>query len=66
MIRSGIEIRCERCGTHAFYMNDGPVSPSTAMDSDGWDVRLGKDLCCECVENFDAMVEKFMNEIIFK
>lgn len=65
MIRSGIECRCDRCGLIKFYSN-GVLSTDAQMTGDGWEKRLNHFLCCECVAYFDAMVEKFMNEIIYK
>lgn len=62
----GVECRCDRCGTHKFYNVDCLINPVLAIEMDGWEKRLNKDLCCECAGYFDAMVEKFMNEIIDK
>lgn len=62
----GVEVRCDRCGAHKFYNADSLINPVLAVEMDGWEKRCGKELCCECVSDFDAMVEKFMNEIIFK
>ncbi len=63
MIEMGIQARCDRCGQNKFYSSNGIIPAKTMMESDCWEERLGKTLCCECASIFDEMTEKFFNEI---
>ena len=63
MIVPGMEARCDRCGENKFYPDEGIIPRSERIRIDGWEARLNKMLCSECVALFDKMTDKFFNEI---
>lgn len=63
MLREVIEARCDRCGRNKCYPHGTPLNPKTQIEVDGWEERLGRLLCADCVRTFDSMTEKFFNEI---
>ncbi len=63
MVRTGKQVRCDRCGENRFYADAGVIAISSRIEMDGWETRLDKTLCCECTAAFDEMVEEFFNEI---
>ena len=66
MIRTGMHVRCDRCGDNKFYANGEDLSVTSQIEIDGWEERLGKTLCRDCTAYFDEMVDKFFNEIVYK
>ena len=63
MVRTGKQVRCDRCGENKFYADGEALSVTNRIEMDGWETRLNRTLCSECTAAFDEMVEKFFNEI---
>ena len=57
---TGSKSVCDRCGQEVFYA-DGPYNGIDQAFIDGWDVRVNKDLCPNCVSKFDEMIEHFFD-----
>lgn len=64
MLREVIQARCDRCGQNKCYEHGGIITAKSRIRDDGWEERLDKLLCADCLTAFDNMVETFFNEII--
>lgn len=63
MRNEGVQMTCDRCKCTQFsnkVVKNGTYEVNN-VEFAGWAKRINNDLCPECVEAFDKMVNDFMN-----
>ena len=63
MVKVGSLFTCDRCTKEYFYENN---YEAMCVDENvtGWGERLGKDLCPQCLKEFDSRVDSFFRYVV--